>query len=1426
MRSRGSRQSLVQLIVLWSALVVFVFSHVLSLPSPALAQVTQPDPNACTEATTAEASKAGLTITLFNVRQTAQGETGIDLKFITPKTATDTPKAFVYYRDAEGKRTDIPNVAVRGPFADGDDNLWDASLTPPTIPVGTYTFHTTVLAKIEGVTKRACAKKPPQEVTVNCGTAEVDRPFDKSKSLLRSVGRGNAVNQQLEFVRYATDGSSCTRKSGEVSFPNGKKFRISTTEGDDTQLRSNTFYSMYEMLSNASVGGEDYHFYAAVDKEAGILGDVVARKFRGEGNDENEVILSWRLAEKNGIVVTNNRLKTLLGNLHEMAGTKVQGYITGKLREITINADFDIDYTGSEAATKNPDFSGTKTTLPTFQTAEAEMQLWCAYDGHSSSHLFIAAHKFALPANPSDGKWTWKTNVYSGSCIVTSFLTLTNDGTVPLAGGTPNYTGHGLTGINTERSFEDAVGTSAQETTEAIYLGLIDRGREDLFAADQQFAVDKDETKAIPALNPKFTHRATTTDVLGGIDPCNLLALVGVASSKGIGAMLLQMVSCLAKQIILPVIESLQDYFLEGANYSQLPPIGTDSNHALARAPVGEQIKSFFVPTAHAQSKQVGFEGHLQDPNGVIVTIWKLARSLLNIVVIFALLAIAFANIFHINMNTYAAKKMLPGLVIGVVGANASLLIVRFLADVVQAVSQLVLDLGGYSSVGTLLSGFLFSTGYNLIIASFSNIITAVLAPLIIIGLIIVAIYYVFLLIALMFAMLKRVVMLFFLTMISPLAFAAYGVPQFQSYFYKWWDTILRQLFVWPVLLFGMMMTVKISEAVNLAGGSLLDMSGFVKMMLILGAAHFTLHLPKTMTKGAIDLVGMLKKATATAPHIAGAARGAYGQYADEKLKRDKKRLAAEGAGEALKLRGSGDRVGAKRVIADYRARQLLLEDKVKRRKDRLGGLHGYAQIFGNPDMVKDAYQNRIERAEKTNKIAGLTKAKLFGSSALGHVRGKDAEAELAKKLAIDELKDARTNGDLKDWADTLGKGHLKAVEEELGIKQAMFDAAGDDAGELERLRQKAANLKSREEVDDFLKDLSARTGKDLRLKSVKNYHDVMKWSGYQSAVTRVARGIRTEEERDNPDTRNAQKVSRVAPDYSLFKESDDNQQNTDSDGGTDGAAYAGASQRGFTGVDPAIAGRMAEEGLQNWVRDVFSHSKAVAPHLNEELEGEIRQSLQGLGGIDLDAAGSTTELERLRTALVGASGGNFSGGGENRLTKQVLDASGRDLLKVAEQVLQAGEVNRRGGTQEAASTVAHERFNQSAGLHNQATETLATIDYDRLTESIDRGINIGDAIVSQLGPELEKMAVALGKNLTPESMGRIAQEFNKVNVEQFRAAISGRDRRSLASVLKNTMETNMVDSVSRGLNTHVIAPGEMIFQPSEPGVQPPPTEG
>jgi hypothetical protein len=212
--------------------------------------------------------------------------------------------------------------------------------------------------------------------------------------------------------------------------------------------------------------------------------------------------------------------------------------------------------------------------------------------------------------------------------------------------------------------------------------------------------------------------------------------------------------------------------------------------------------------------------------------VWRVMLNLVDIGLLLFLIFIAFANILRIDVNTYAIKKSLPMLLIGVLLANLSLLISRALVEFAEAIMRTFIQsspggtdafvnnlvnavyMGGFSALqtaggeaGTLaafiglvaFAGLAFGLGGGLIVLVFLAVILVFIPAI------------AFLILA--FLLYIRTYVIVFLVCIAPAAFITLAIPPLQGLFKRWWSEFTRWVFMGPVVFFFLWLAVKFYEA-------------------------------------------------------------------------------------------------------------------------------------------------------------------------------------------------------------------------------------------------------------------------------------------------------------------------------------------------------------------------------------------------------------------------------------------------------------------------------------------------------------------------------------------------------------------------------------------------------------------------------------
>lgn len=217
---------------------------------------------------------------------------------------------------------------------------------------------------------------------------------------------------------------------------------------------------------------------------------------------------------------------------------------------------------------------------------------------------------------------------------------------------------------------------------------------------------------------------------------------------------------------------------------------------------------------------------------------FTIVRNIMGLMVVVALFVFAFANILHIEVNTYAIKKAIPSIIIAVVGGVLSIYIVFLLSRFVDFTYRLNIFspyqtyhpmqniFGGYFSLGAtadqLKDGsvrLIFDIGGSLIGASKISFFAGLLGSIMLVipALAVFAFEYVLSL---------RAFAVQILTIIAPVAFGCLILPQTQVFFRKWWSYMLIAIFFAPLANF-------VFYILNLFGPSSTDVTAFMALWFL-----------------------------------------------------------------------------------------------------------------------------------------------------------------------------------------------------------------------------------------------------------------------------------------------------------------------------------------------------------------------------------------------------------------------------------------------------------------------------------------------------------------------------------------------------------------------------------------------------------------
>jgi len=400
-------------------------------------------------------------------------------------------------------------------------------------------------------------------------------------------------------------------------------------------------------------------------------------------------------------------------------------------------------------------------------------------------------------------------------------------------------------------------------------------------------------------------------------------------------------------------------------------------------------------------------------PNGGLEQAWKFFRDIANAVFAVIFLWVIFSQISNVGVSNYGIKKILPRLIIGALLVNLSFYICQLAVDLSNILGfslKGVLE-GAASGVGTqsaevgtfntLIIDGLALVGIGLFIflaVSIPTIMALLLALLVVLVILIVRQAAVILLIA-----------------ISPLAFAAWLLPNTENLFKKWVSMFRGLLIVFPVisLLYG---AGKLAGAVLAAVGTddpnnpkeTMQVAALAASILPLGATPFVLQ-------SSLNSLGNI-----------GAKIGRMGANAHSRF--------AGNAKGAAKRRIDNSAVGdTKRKYLDFmdrkRASRRTGEFATWRDNSPLGRFMGWDKGGARARAtVAKAFESDVENA--STMLQGMTSDKIADIA-----NGTTVASRAMRAAAIDHT---MANGSFKERMDVLSS--LKGTDN--SIKQRAIKAA------------------------------------------------------------------------------------------------------------------------------------------------------------------------------------------------------------------------------------------------------------------------------------------------------------------------------------------------------------------------------------------------
>ncbi len=195
---------------------------------------------------------------------------------------------------------------------------------------------------------------------------------------------------------------------------------------------------------------------------------------------------------------------------------------------------------------------------------------------------------------------------------------------------------------------------------------------------------------------------------------------------------------------------------------------------------------------------------------------WTLVRDVSNLFFVVVLLAIAIGTI--IRVESYNFKKLLPKVIIMAILVNFSLTIAGLILDFAQVVMMTFVagfsELGGSGNLAEVLhiKDMIKAAATTSTSGSWTedvNIISAVATSVVAVIFLIIAILVVLVIVVVLVA---RMIILWLLLVLSPLAYILAAFPQGMKYAQQWWTEFTKYAIIGPVLAFFLWLAFAVVE--------------------------------------------------------------------------------------------------------------------------------------------------------------------------------------------------------------------------------------------------------------------------------------------------------------------------------------------------------------------------------------------------------------------------------------------------------------------------------------------------------------------------------------------------------------------------------------------------------------------------------------
>ena len=197
---------------------------------------------------------------------------------------------------------------------------------------------------------------------------------------------------------------------------------------------------------------------------------------------------------------------------------------------------------------------------------------------------------------------------------------------------------------------------------------------------------------------------------------------------------------------------------------------------------------------------------------------WEVSRDVVNLLFILILVFIGLATI--LRLQTYQAQKTLPLLIIIALLVNFSGVLVGFVVDLGNLITNFFLSYtANFSMLGHTLAD-LGGSIWDMITAKgatiFSQASGLILQTIVTLFYFLIMMLILFVVLLLFFA---RVIILWILAILAPFAFAAYILPATRKFWGQWWQQLIQWSIIGIPISFFLFLSGKLLEKLSVAGG-------------------------------------------------------------------------------------------------------------------------------------------------------------------------------------------------------------------------------------------------------------------------------------------------------------------------------------------------------------------------------------------------------------------------------------------------------------------------------------------------------------------------------------------------------------------------------------------------------------------------------